>query len=157
MPVAVVQSDVKMLEDQPEYRDANSVNVIANAKTWLNPSVPYSQSAYHKGYRQDCSGYVSMAWNLGTSATTSTLHNYSYAITKDKLKAGDVLLNAGVHVLIFSSWADSAKTSYYAYEQTPPQTVYHVVTYPYWSSSNPSAYKPYRLNGNSAEVDAFLF
>lgn len=102
MPVRSVQSEVEILEDKPEYRDSNSVNVIANAKTWLNPSVPYSQSAYHNGYRTDCSGYVSMAWKLGTSATTSTLHNYSYPITKDKLKAGDVLLNAGVHVLIFS-------------------------------------------------------
>jgi hypothetical protein len=31
------------LKDMPEYRDENSVNVIANAITWLNPPVPYSQ------------------------------------------------------------------------------------------------------------------
>lgn len=30
------------LKDSPEFRDENSVNVIANAQTWLNPSVPYS-------------------------------------------------------------------------------------------------------------------
>jgi hypothetical protein len=53
---------LEMLKDVPEFRDENSVNVIANAKTWLNPAVPYSQSAYHNGYRTDCSGYVSMAW-----------------------------------------------------------------------------------------------
>ena len=100
-----------MLEDLPEYRDENTVNVIANAKTWINPAVPYSQSAYHNGYRTDCSGYVSMAWQLGTPGqTTYTLANYSTKITKDQLKAGDVLLNASEHVLIFSSWANSAKT-----------------------------------------------
>lgn len=55
-----IASDI--LEDMPEFRDENSVNVITNAKTWLNPPVPYSQTAYHNGYRTDCSGYVSMAW-----------------------------------------------------------------------------------------------
>jgi hypothetical protein len=33
---------LEIRKDSPEYRDENSVNVIANAKTWLNPSVPYS-------------------------------------------------------------------------------------------------------------------
>ena len=37
-----VRANEDLLEDLPEYRDENSVNVIANAKTWLNPSVPYS-------------------------------------------------------------------------------------------------------------------
>ena len=122
MAVALVQAENMMLADVPEYRDENSVNVIANAKTWLNPAVPYSQSAYHNGYRTDCSGYVSMAWQLGTSATTWTLPNYSSPVTKDTLKAGDVLLNINEHVLIFSSWANTAKTQYYAYEQHPSQT-----------------------------------
>ena len=51
-----------------------------------------------------------MAWQLGTSATTWTLPNYSYPISKSSLKAGDVLLNINEHVLIFSSWANSAQT-----------------------------------------------
>jgi hypothetical protein len=42
MAVALVQSEFMLLEDKPEFRDENSVNVIANAKTWLNPAVPYS-------------------------------------------------------------------------------------------------------------------
>ena len=110
LAVALVQSEFMLLEDIPHFNDENSVNVIANAKTWLNPAVPYSQSAYHNGYRTDCSGYTSMAWQLGTSATTWTLPNYSYPISKSSLKAGDVLLNINEHVLIFSSWANSAQT-----------------------------------------------
>src|SRR4051794_18585940 len=34
---------------------------------WLDAHVPYSQSAYRAGYRTDCSGFVSMCWQLGTS------------------------------------------------------------------------------------------
>jgi len=51
-----------------------------------------------------------MAWQLGTSATTWTIPNYSSAISKATLKAGDVLLNINEHVLIFSSWANTAQT-----------------------------------------------
>ncbi len=69
---------LQILQDAPIFRDANSVNIIANAQTWLNPSIPYSQSDYYAGYRTDCSGYVSMAWQLGTSATTWTLPNWSF-------------------------------------------------------------------------------
>ncbi|MEJ8642221.1 hypothetical protein WKI68_13630 [Streptomyces sp. MS1.HAVA.3] len=43
--------------------------VLARAKTWLTANngrpVPYSQNKHWKdGYRQDCSGYVSMALGL---------------------------------------------------------------------------------------------
>ena len=64
-------------------------------------------------------------------------------------------MNASEHVLIFSSWANSGKTQYYAYEQTPPQTVYHVVDYPYWAGYG--TYLPYRLNGNGIETEAAEF
>jgi hypothetical protein len=122
--------------------------ITDDAATWLNPPVPYSQSAYHNGYRQDCSGYVSMAWQLGTSATTWTIPNYSHQIDKSQLAPGDVLLNVDEHVLIFAGWADGAQSQYWAYEQTPPQTVYHVVQYPYWPGYG--TYLPYRLNGMAA-------
>jgi hypothetical protein len=125
--------------------------IISNAKTWLNPCVPYSTSSYHIGvdgikYRQDCSGYVSMAWQLGSSQTTSTLASYSTKISKSDLQSGDILLNAGDHVLIFDKWADSGKTKYYAYEQHPDCTEYHSITYPYWSNYDPQDYYPYRYN-----------
>ena len=119
-----------------------------NADTWLNPPVYYSQSDYHNGYRQDCSGYVSMAWALGTSAVTWTIPNYAHQIDKSELQAGDVLLNVDEHVLIFDAWTDGSQTYYWAYEQTPPQTIYHSVQYPYWSGYG--EYVPYRLNGVQA-------
>lgn len=42
MAVALVQAENFMLEDLPEYDNAGSINIIGNAKTWLNPAVPYS-------------------------------------------------------------------------------------------------------------------
>ena len=123
--------------------------ITNNADTWLNPPVYYSQSDYHNGYRQDCSGYVSMAWQLGTSAVTWTIPNYAHQIDKSQLQSGDVLLNVDEHVLIFDAWTDGSQTYYYAYEQTPPQTIYHSVQYPYWSGYG--TYVPYRLNGMQAD------
>jgi hypothetical protein len=124
---------------------------IQNAKTWLSPPVPYNQQAYYRGYRTDCSGYVSMAWELGYSATTWTLPNHSYRINKDNLQPGDILLNINEHVLIFAGWANSARTQYWAYEETPPQAVYHIVDYPYWRGYDEWAYMPYRFSGYRKE------
>jgi hypothetical protein len=121
-------------------------SICENAATWLYPPVPYNQQAWYNGYRTDCSGYVSMAWGLGASYVTWTLPQVSHPIQKDELQAGDILLNIDEHVLIFESWANPERTYYNAYEETPPQAVYHVVEYPYWSGSD-GVYLPYRLNG----------
>ena len=131
----------------PTWWTGKYQDIIFRARTWLNPSIPYSQSAYHNGYRTDCSGYASMSWNLGTSATTWSLPNYSHQIAKDDLWPGDILLNINEHVLIFEKWANSERTKYWAFEQTPPQVVYHMIDYPYWIGYNEQAYLPYRLNG----------
>jgi hypothetical protein len=120
-------------------------DICSNAATWLYPPVPYSQQAWYDGYRTDCSGYVSMAWGLGSSYVTWTLPQVSYPIGKDDLRAGDILLNIDEHVLIFESWANDERTYYNAYEMTPPEALYHVVEYPYWSGYG--VYEPYRLNG----------
>ena len=98
-------------------------SVLARGQTWVNNPVPYSQSKYYGGYRTDCSGYVSMAWQTGTSWTTATMHDISVQIPKEQLQPGDVLLKASTststgHVRLFYGWADEAHTSYVAYEET---------------------------------------
>ena len=57
---------------------------------WLDANVPYSQSKSHAGYRTDCSGFVSMCWELGTSTTTSAL--VSTSTHASKLSSWDQLL-----------------------------------------------------------------
>lgn len=143
--LAFVAAAVELPTDTSSTRDENSVDIIGNAQTWLNPSIAYSQTDYHNGYRTDCSGYVSMAWQLGTSAVTWTLPNYSFEISPQDLQSGDVLLNISEHVLIFDSWVDSGMTQYWAYEQSPPYTHFHIVDYPYWAGYDPELYVPYRL------------
>ena len=47
---------------------------IQRGFAWLDAQVPYSQSKYYGGYRTDCSGFVSMCWDLGTSTDTAELY-----------------------------------------------------------------------------------
>src|SRR5262245_56574165 len=44
---------------------------IERGFVWLDANVPYSQSKSRGGYRTDCSGFVSMCWELGQSYTTA--------------------------------------------------------------------------------------
>jgi NlpC/P60 family len=130
--------------------------IIKRAKIWVAAQVPYSMEAFWSdGYRQDCSGYVSMAWNLGSNEWTGSLDQFGVKITKEELQPGDILLfhnpdnpEKGSHVVIFGGWTDSAHTSYTAYEQTPPHTRTQATPYPYWS--NADKYVPYRYKGVTA-------
>ncbi|MCZ9338754.1 C40 family peptidase, partial [Streptomyces sp. TRM76130] len=114
--------------------------IIARAQKWVDAKVPYSVSAYWSdGYRQDCSGYVSMAWGLPANEWTGSLAKYADRVTKAELQPGDILLfhnvadpARGSHVVIFGGWTDSARTRYVAYEQTPPHTRRRTTPYAYW-------------------------
>jgi hypothetical protein len=127
--------------------------IIDRAQTWVDAKVPYSLTEYWSdGYRQDCSGYVSMAWKLPGNEWTGSLASYADRITKEELQPGDILLfhNAadpekGSHVTIFGGWTDSARTEYTAYEQTPPHTRRQATPYAYWSNS--TSFLPYRYRG----------
>ncbi|MET9464980.1 peptidoglycan-binding protein [Streptomyces sp. NPDC006544] len=132
--------------------------IINRAKLWLDAQVPYSMSEYWTdGYRQDCSGYVSMAWNLGTNEWTGSLDKFATRITKEELLPGDMLLfhnpadpNKGSHVVLFGGWGDESRTYYIAYEQTKPTTRRQATPYGYWSNS--TKYLPYRFNGLKGAV-----
>ncbi|MEH0108110.1 cell wall-associated hydrolase [Tersicoccus sp. MR15.9] len=126
--------------------------IISRARTWVTAHVPYNQQGYHRDpqgklYREDCSGYVSMAWHLRTSYVTSTLPQVSHRITKTQLRPGDVMLKTSGHVVIFNGWANTAHTKYNAMEESRPGvgTVARVTPYPYWSGQG--TFVPYRLNG----------
>ncbi|WP_030241457.1 peptidoglycan-binding protein [Streptomyces sp. NRRL S-455] len=131
--------------------------IIKRARTWVTAKVPYSMYAYWSdGYRQDCSGYVSMAWNLPGNEWTGSLAHYAERISKDELQPGDILLfhnpaapTSGSHVVIFGGWKNSAHTSYTAYEQIRPHTRRRTMKYPYKSDSH--RYVPYRYKGVTQE------
>ncbi|MFJ2578263.1 peptidoglycan-binding protein [Kitasatospora aureofaciens] len=129
--------------------------IVRRAQSWVDQQVPYSLGRYWSdGYRQDCSGFVSMAWSLGSSQTTWTLPNFADRIGKADLQPGDVLIynnpanpQAGSHVAIFGGWTDSSRTRYLAYEQTSPGTKKRATPYAYWNNSG--SYVPYRYTGLS--------
>ncbi|MFB6844693.1 peptidoglycan-binding protein [Streptomyces sp. NPDC056373] len=141
----------------PEVTAITRSEIINRAKTWVAAKVPYSMSAYWSdGYRQDCSGYVSMAWRLPRNEWTGSLAAYGQKISKEELQPGDILLfhNAsdpekGSHVTIFGGWTDSKHTSYTAYEQTPPHTRRKATPYAYRTNSD--RYVPYRYKGVTAQ------
>jgi hypothetical protein len=131
----------------PETRCETRANIIARAQVWVANKVPYNQGATYQGYREDCSGYVSMAWALSKPGyVTQTLGQVSKRITKDELLEGDILLYAAEHVVIFGGWTNSAKSEYVAYEETKPGegTVKRATPYPYWYDT--ASFLPYRFN-----------
>lgn len=91
-------------------------DIIERAQSWVKQRVPYSQSSYHAGYRQDCSGFVSMAWSLDRSYSTSTLPSVSTRVSRDDAKPGDAVLRPG-HVVVFAEWKNEKAGTFYAYEQ----------------------------------------
>ncbi|MFE6332662.1 peptidoglycan-binding protein [Streptomyces sp. NPDC057806] len=127
--------------------------IIRRAKQWVAAKVPYSMSQYWSdGYRQDCSGFVSMAWSLPGNEWTGSLGQYGVRIAKEDLQPGDMLLfhnpadpERGSHVVLFGGWTDYTHTSYIAYEATRPHARRQATPYAYWSHS--SRYVAYRYKG----------
>lgn len=129
--------------------------IIKRAKKWVAAKVPYSMSDYWPdGYRQDCSGFVSMAWNLPGNEWTGSLNTFGVRVSRDQVQPGDILLfhnpanpENGSHVVLFGGWSDYTHTYYLAYEQTRPHTRDQSTPYAYWSNSD--RYVPYRYKGLS--------
>jgi cell wall-associated NlpC family hydrolase len=89
--------------------------MVARGQDWVNKHVPYSQTKTYDGYRTDCSGFVSMCWELAKPGlTTFTLHTVSHNITKNDLQPGDAMNCDSHHVVLFDGWTDSGRTHYTA-------------------------------------------
>jgi hypothetical protein len=96
-------------------------NALMRAQSWLDVHIPYSQTSCYTNaygnYRQDCSGYVSMAWGLRHSYTTRDLELVTTGIAWDDLRPGDALNDWGSHVVLFVRWTDATKTKMIIVEQ----------------------------------------
>lgn len=134
-------------------RKTTRAEIINRAKTWVAAQVPYSMEKYWSdGYRQDCSGYISMVWNLRSNEWTGSLDRFADPIDRTELQPGDILLfhnpanpTRGSHVTIFGGWTDYTHTSYIAYEQTKPRTRKQATPLAYWENSD--RYLAYRYKG----------
>ena len=91
--------------------------VLKRANHWIARRVRYSQRAYYGGYRRDCSGFVSMAWKLKKSYTSSSIRSKAHRISRSSLKPGDAVRRPG-HVEIFAGWKSRSKRAYWALEES---------------------------------------
>lgn len=138
---------------QAALRKTTRAAIVNRAKRWVTTKVPYSMTKYWSdGYRQDCSGYVSMAWGLAGNEWTGSLAKFGVRIDRKDLQPGDILLfhnptnpAKGSHVTIFGGWTDYTHTYYVAYEQTKPSTRKRATPMAYWTNS--SRYVAYRYKG----------
>jgi len=138
--------EVEAEAESPVVGCVGRSTMISRAQDWVTHHVPYNQGGSYGGYRTDCSGYVSMAWEAAKPGyTTQTLPHISHPISKASLQPGDVLLCTSEHVVIFGGWS-GGQTHFVAYEETRPGegTVKRVTPYPYWY--NTGCFKPYRFN-----------
>lgn len=105
--------------------------VLDRAASWLTANnrgpVPYSQTSHwHDGYRQDCSGYVSMAAKLGAPGPNTVelgkTATWTIPIEPANMLPGDLMVDSdgdgnSRHVVIFHQWSNAGKSAYLAYEQ----------------------------------------
>lgn len=126
--------------------------ILTRSRLWPENMVPYSQNTlWHDGYRQDCSGYLSMCWDIppgdhggwGGQSTASLVYNgYIHSIDPNQLEPGDAIGICGPstegdygHIVLFRGWCnnDPSDNHYYCSEQQGgtrgPQ--HHIRNYPY--------------------------
>lgn len=155
--------------------------VLDRAKVWVSAKVPYSQKRsatvegslvptstpghLYVGYRTDCSGFVSMAYNLRTksgapySLSTATLRPRLTRIAKDDLLPGDVILRpndlvidgkrvAYGHVVIFGGWTDSTRAYYVGYHESSSRrgAVRTTIRYGVSGFGSEAGFAPYRYS-----------
>jgi hypothetical protein len=127
--------------------------VLDRARTWVDEQVPCSQvrwwSDANGWYRQDCSGYVSMAWHLdqNTDYWTGNLHTVSHAIPVDELQPGDILLSS-THTLLFAGWLTKTDRMHFAlYEEYATGFTAHYVRGASIDEYLDKGFIPYRYNG----------
>jgi len=68
----------------------------------------------------DCSGFVSRCWGLKEKQSTGSLADICVKLRGlAELRPGDVLNQAGGHVVLFIKWLDDTQTGFLCYEAEP--------------------------------------
>ncbi|MBP2325187.1 hypothetical protein JOF56_005572 [Kibdelosporangium banguiense] len=160
--LSVADGNIVQQKRQAEFAAA----AMARADTWYRQTLQYSQDGcYRLGtgyaatdwstlggchppyYRTDCSGFVSMAWNLPHSYATprpgpgQDLGDLTEQIPKDQLSKGDALVAPGKHVRLFEKWLNTEQTRYRAYDfgSTPVKHQDYI-----WGAAGEYEYTPVR-------------
>jgi hypothetical protein len=139
--------------DQTEpHGTISRAQIITRAEKWLAEQVPYSQVKWWKDsdgiYRQDCSGYVSMAWALDQNIDfwTGNLNTVSHTIDPADLLPGDTLMSIE-HTIIFAGWADPQHTEFDFFEEAHPGTVARFVVDAPLTAYTDNGFNAFRYDG----------
>lgn len=71
--------------------------ILERAAAWVDDPVPYSMEEWKDGYRQDCSGFVGLAWAVSSAMTTASLpprdddSSYAKRIAWEAMLPGDAI------------------------------------------------------------------
>jgi hypothetical protein len=126
--------------------------IITRAELWVAQQVPYSQTSWwtnrYGTYRQDCSGYVSMAWGLDqyTDFWTGNLNLVSHTIPAATLLPGDILLSVK-HTILFAGWANPEHTEFDYFEEAHQGTNARYVVDAPLSAFLDNGFAPFRYDG----------
>jgi SH3 domain-containing protein len=114
--------------------------VMNRSLPWIQRHIMYSQARYTDGYRQDCSGYVSLSWHLQGSPNSTALRSsrYTTIIPRSALQPGDALGHPG-HIALFVRWAGGGRAVVREeYDYGHPATEHT------WSANTVAKYTAYR-------------
>jgi len=126
--------------------------ILTRAELWVAQQVPYSQTSWwtnaYGTYRQDCSGYVSMAWDLDqyTDFWTGNLNLVSRTIPAATLLPGDILLSVK-HTILFAGWANPQHTEFDYFEEAHQGTNARYVVDAPLSAFLDNGFAPFRYDG----------
>ena len=103
---------------------SNQNRILQRAKAWVDARVPYNQSNTYDGYRMDCSGFISMAWELARPGFVTGNLPHTVVSNPDDLRPGDAINNKQLgnngHVVMFVQWSgnwNQGRRNFVAYEE----------------------------------------
>ena len=149
--LAVAGVAVSMLSISPAHATSSiggpisPSEMMSRAQYWVNNNVPYTESgataADPEGtqYREDCSGFVSMAWHLNTSLIVTDPAPYDFTNVDgtpntaydtgigafSNLQQGDAMAYPHQHIFLFNQWTNKANGDFTYYAESNPNDPTH--------------------------------
>ncbi len=126
-------------------KDPARHTALTRGLAWVDANVMYSQTHAYKGFRQDCSGFVSMAWGEGSALTTAGFAPYDTAASRSlsgysQLLPGDALnKHPRGHMFMFGAWANAGHSEMVILEESHSGTpaMMKIVGSSYFNSFTP--------------------